>query len=87
MRQNAGVSATPTAQELIKIQFGLISGYADQFTMTLNGIKLSAFSVAGHLPDGKPIMLFVSTPEGQMEAIFPMINKIWKNIKEIPAKK
>jgi len=84
VRRSANVKPRGQDQELTKVTFGNIEAYQDQFNVAFEGKSYSMQTFMGVFPTGQSVTMLVTTPEGQINDISVMRNKIFKKLSVLP---
>jgi len=84
VRRSANVKPRGQDQELTKVTFGNIEAYQDQFNVDFEGKSYSMQTFMGVFPTGQSVTMLVTTPEGQINDISVMRNKIFKKLSVLP---
>ena len=87
VRDNAGVQSGISIDALRHVQYGQINAYEDNYEIRSAGKVYSVKSVMGVMPSGKPITMFLVTPQGQLTHISHMAKKIWDHLTEYTEKR
>lgn len=83
LREKTGGSTGPSV-DFSSISYGNISGLQNQFNIKLDNEPYTIRHVVGLMPTGHIVTLMATTPSGMIDAIEPMLKKIYSNLKEIP---
>ena len=81
-RESVGLPGT-TIDALRPVTYGQIPGYKDRYKLSSRGEVYSVETVMGAFPSGRPITMMITSLDGQLEHIEPMIKVIWENLAEI----